>query len=284
MPRWRTARDGAESRPHRSPFSGQVLSRAMPAIGSGQGYNAGLFRQCRCLCATPGRAAASELDGVALSAAEDRPGTTNRQMQKKIDRGSLDMRKTITAGKILLGAIVAIAAQFGLATERAVAQELSDQSVAKLMEYAWSLVPAQFSQPDGKVIITDKKKKEDSLVPLDVAKEVIRVGRVSAHAQVCELPDDQLANHRTMMRRETEKKKWTPQQMLYINQLHLVTVMLLTGKVKVTDKDGNKEVSIDQDKAAAQTCSEEEKSKVKSMVEAYVKQPVASAAPAEQPK
>ncbi len=37
--------------------------------------------------------------------------------------------------------------------------------------------------------------------------------------------------------------------MLYINQLHLVTVMLLTGKVKVTDKDGNKEVSIEGDQA-----------------------------------
>lgn len=189
----------------------------------------------------------------------------------------------VRAGKT--GVLAAMALMVGSSV--APAQELSDKSVTTLMEYAWSLVPAQFSQPDGKVIITDKKKKEDSVVPMDVAKEVIRVARISAHAQVCNLPDDQVRNHRTMMKRETEKQKWTPQQMLYINQLHLVTVMLLTGKVKVTDKeDGNKEISIQADAGPAQTCSEEEKTKVKSLIDQYVAAapaaaPVAAAAPAE---
>ena len=51
---------------------------------------------------------------------------------------------------------------------------------------------------------------------------------LSAHAQVCNLPDDHTLNHRSLMRREVDKKRWTDQQTLYINQLHLTTVMLLT--------------------------------------------------------
>lgn len=174
----------------------------------------------------------------------------------------------IRAGKIWVGATLALAMASASA---AAAQELSDKSVTTLMDYAWSLVPAQYSQADGKVIVTDKKNREASVVPLADAKEIIRVGRISAHAQLCEMSDEQKKNHNELMKRENNKKTWSPQQMLYINQLHLVTVMLLTGNVKVTEKDGGKEVAIEGDKApAAKTCSEEEKSKVKSLVAAYV--------------
>lgn len=183
------------------------------------------------------------------------------------------------AGKICLGAALALSTA---SLSAAAAQELSDKSVAVLMDYAWSLVPAQFSQPDGKVIVTDKKNREASTVPMDVAKEVIRVGRMSAHAQICEMPDEQKRNHAEMMRREVEKKTWSPQQMLYINQLHLVTVMMLTGNVKVTEKEGGggKDVAIeDATKAPAKTCTEEEKAKIKSVIATYIAS-AAAAAPA----
>ena len=110
------------------------------------------------------------------------------------------------------------------------------------MDYAWSLTPQQFSKQDGTVIIIDKKKKAEVMVPIDVAREVIRVGRISAHAQVCKLNDHQIVNHRSLMKREEEKKTWTDQQLVYINQLHLTTVMLLTGKIRLVEKDGDKEV------------------------------------------
>jgi hypothetical protein len=186
------------------------------------------------------------------------------------------MRIMMKAGKVWLGTMLGLAAFGG--TAQAGGQELSDKSVTVLMEYAWSLVPAQFSQPDGKVIVTDKKKKEDSVVPMEVAKEVIKVARMSAHAQECDLKDEQSANHKELMKRQKTAHKWSPQQMLYINQLHLVTVMLLTGKAKVTEKDGNKEVSIAAPEAGTtSTCSPEEKAKVKAVIDAYV----ASAAPAD---
>jgi len=143
------------------------------------------------------------------------------------------------------------------------------------------------------------------LVPTDVAAEVIRVGRLSAHAQVCNLGTEQGENHASLMKREFQKKKWSDQQMVYINQLHLMTVMLMTGKVKVVEKggekDGTKDVVIEDERQdKAQTCTTEQKQAVKDKITAYVKtgpalaanapaegaqaaeQPAAAAAPAKQ--
>jgi hypothetical protein len=174
------------------------------------------------------------------------------------------------------GAVLAMA----LAAAPAAGQELSEKSVRTFMEYAWSLVPAKFTKPDGAVVEIDKKKKELVLVPVDVAREVIRVGRLSAHAQVCELGEEQVLNYRSLMKREAEKKKWSEQQMIYINQLHLTTVMLLTGKIKLVEKDGDKEVVVEESKSNAQTCSAEQRAKVKELITAYVGTGPKLAAPA----
>jgi len=171
------------------------------------------------------------------------------------------------AGRVFAGAL-ALSVLVPVAT--AAAQELSDMAVKSFMDFAWSLTPQQFSKPDGSVIQIDKKKRDEVMVPVDVAREVIKVGRLSAHAQVCNLADDQIANHRSMMRREEAKKKWTPQQMVYISQLHLTTVMLLTGKIKLVEKDGDKEVVVEEGKEPNQTCTPEQKAKVEELIKAYV--------------
>jgi hypothetical protein len=180
------------------------------------------------------------------------------------------MRK-IMAKRTMVGAAV-LAGVVALAPAASAAEgELSDKSVQVIMDYAWSLTPAQFSKLDGTVIIVDKQNREKAMVPVDVAREVIRVGRLSAHAQACNLPEEQVQNHRSLMRREVAKKKWSDQQELYINQLHLTTVMLLTGKIKLVEKDGDKEVVVDEKQAPQQTCTEEQKQKVRDLVAAYVK-------------
>lgn len=174
------------------------------------------------------------------------------------------------AGIVLAGAM---ALTMGAAAQPASAQELSDGAIKSFMDYAWSLTPQQFSRPDGTVVQIDKKKRDDVIVPVAVARDVIKAGRLSAHAQVCNLREDQVENHRALMRREDAKKKWTPQQMVYISQLHLTTVMLLTGKIKLVEKEGDKEVVVDEGKPRpAQTCSEEQGKKVKEMIAAYVAQ------------
>ncbi len=179
-----------------------------------------------------------------------------------------------------LGRAGGVMLAMALAAAPAAGQELSEKSVRTFMEYAWSLVPAKFTKPDGAVVEIDKKQKEQVLVPLDVAREVIRVGRLSAHAQVCELGEEQVLNYRSLMKRESEKKKWSEQQMIYVNQLHLTTVMLLTGKIKLVEKDGDKEVVVEESKSNAQTCSAEQRAKVKDLIMAYVSTGPKLAAPA----
>ena len=179
----------------------------------------------------------------------------------------MQMRTTVWAG--MIGACTAAAALAG-AAGAASAQELSEKSIRTFMEYAWSLTPQQFSRQDGTVIVIDKKKPQDVMVPMDVAREVIRVGRLSAHAQICNLPDHQIINHRSLMRREEEKKTWSDQQIVYINQLHLTTVMLLTGRIRVVEKEGDKEVVVDDGKGTQKTCTDEERGKVRDTIMAYV--------------
>jgi len=188
------------------------------------------------------------------------------------------------AGKIL-AAVMALSFAGPVGSVRA--QELSEKAVNSFMDYAWSLTPQQFSKPDGKTIVIDKSKRDPVMVPIDTAREVIKVGRLSAHAQVCNLQDDQARNHHAMMRREEAKKKWSDQQLVYISQLHLTTVMLLTGKIRLVEKDGDKVVFLDDDKKdeKPQTCTQEQAAKVKELIEAYVASsppPKTAAAPADQ--
>lgn len=180
------------------------------------------------------------------------------------------MAKTGTLGA-LPAVVLALAVASAGSTANADAKELSEKSVRTFMEYAWSLVPAQFTKPSGEIVQVDKKKKDEVLVPVDVAREIIRVGRISAHAQVCNLAEDQVANYRSLMKREADKNLWTEQQMIYINQLHLTTVMLLTGKIKLVEKQGDKQVVVEERKSPVQSCAPEQAEKVHQVIAEYVK-------------
>lgn len=192
------------------------------------------------------------------------------------------MIKSAKAGVALLW----LAAIGGLvAPAHAQNKELSDKSVLTLMKYAWAMVPDKFTTPLGKTILVDKAHASESIVPLEMAREVIRVARLSAYAQLCELPEEQRANYQTLMRREEAKKSWSDQQMLFMNQLHLFTVMTLTGKIQLVDREGDKQVVVQEGKAAkTETCTGTEKKKVQDQIMAYVNSPPpaapASAVPA----
>lgn len=189
--------------------------------------------------------------------------------------------RTAGMGWVCAAALAALVA----ATPANAQQQLSEKATRAFMEYAWSLTPEAFTKPNGETIQIDKTKKAEVLIPIDVAREVIRAGRLSAHAQVCELTQEQADNHTSLMRREVQSKRWTPQQIVYINQLHLTVVMLLTGRIKLVEKDGgdgSKEVVIEDGTAKAQSCTPEQRDKVKEMIAAYVKTgpALASSAPA----
>lgn len=153
------------------------------------------------------------------------------------------------------------------------AQELSENSVQTLMDYAWSLTPDRFTKPDGVVIEVDRNNRKAAEVPMETAREVIKAGRLSAHAQTCDLKEEHAVNYRTFMSREAQKQKWSEQQMLYMNQLHLVTVMLLTGKLQVIEREDGKEPKVIEDgnKTDAKSCTAEQKAKVRDAIMAFVK-------------
>jgi hypothetical protein len=174
---------------------------------------------------------------------------------------------------------LALAALAGLPSTHAVAQNKSpsDQSVKAMMNYAWALMLPKFTD-NGKEIVVDLDKPDLGMVPIDVAREIIRIGRLSANAQMCSLEEEQVANHQSMLARERAKAKWTPPQMMFINQLHLFTVMLMTGGVKVIERadgavPGSKDVILETpklDKPKADACNEAERGKVKEAITAYI--------------
>jgi hypothetical protein len=177
-------------------------------------------------------------------------------------------------GRYLAVAIALASVVGGMAAPAAAQQDISEKTVLAFMNYAWGLTPARFTKPDGKTVDIDKNDRAKAEVPVDVAREVIRAGRLTAHAQICELPTDQVQNYQSLMRRENDKKKWSEQQMIYINQLHLATVMMLTGKIKLVDQEEGKpaEVVVEDTRAAdAKSCSDEQRKKVVELITAYVK-------------
>lgn len=170
------------------------------------------------------------------------------------------------------GALAGMVACAALATgaEAQAQGKLSDKSVNTLMEYAWQILPAKFTTPDGKVIEVDKTKRDGNIVPGDNGREIIRVGYNSAQAQVCELWDEQQANYDTLMRRELVKKKWTDQQMLYITTLHRMTIHAVAGKLRVEEKGGELKVFLEPIKPGETKCSDEQKVKIREAIQAYL--------------
>lgn len=177
------------------------------------------------------------------------------------------LRAAICAGALAGTLVVGSAARAG---------ELSDKSVQTLMEYAWAMMPDKFTKPDGNTILVDKTKKQDVLIPLEEARNVIKIADRSSKAQICKLLQKQLENHRTMMKRQEESKKWSDQQLLFINQLHLFVVMLNTGNVEVVEKAGENEVktSASDTEGAKSTgktpCTDEQKKAIEAEIDAYV--------------
>ncbi len=180
----------------------------------------------------------------------------------------------------VVAATVAVLACAGVGTGTAASKELSERSVKVLMDYAWLILPAKFTTPEGKVIEVDKKnKKKETLVPIDVGREVIKVGYTSAQAQLCEMWEEQTVNYDAMMRIQRAKHGWSEQQLLFITTLHRMTIHMAAGKLKVTEKDGEQVVSLEPITPSKETCNDEKRKKVKELVAQQVEAAKASLPP-----
>lgn len=149
-------------------------------------------------------------------------------------------------------------------------KKLSDKAVKYLMSLTWAIMPDKIKGDGGKQVAIDKNKREEAQVPLEDARRVIMVARRSAHAQICKMPKLQKANYRTMMKLEMNSKKWSRKQVVYLNQLHLFTVMWLTGNVSISEDD-SKTAKAKAKKKKAPTCTPEQQVKVKAQIEKYLK-------------
>lgn len=152
-------------------------------------------------------------------------------------------------------------------------EQLSLKSVKLITGFALTTIPSEIKQPDGSILKIDKQNLSNIIVPLDDARRIIMVARNSAHAQMCDMPELQAENYLALMRAEQARKKWSQEQMLFINRLHLFTVMWLTGNVRFLEKDGKKEPEVisEPDKGEKKDCSSEEKEAVKGNIETFLK-------------
>jgi hypothetical protein len=183
------------------------------------------------------------------------------------------MMKSAIVTKFLAVAAAVLCLQAG----SALAQddgELSAETVNLITGFALTTIPSEVKRPDGSVMKIDKSDLSKLTIPVDDARRVIKIARLSAHAQLCELPQLQAQNYLTMMRQERAKDRWTEQQMLFINRLHLFTVMWLSGNVKFVDKgDGSQEPEIISDPDESKyECIDEDRSQVRAAIENYLKQ------------
>lgn len=198
----------------------------------------------------------------------------NKKIDTEKGRRRMSGTKAVTwrgvAGRVA-GVLAATMMLAAVSVAPAQAQGLSDKAVNTFMRYAWMMTPQKFTKPNGKTVIIDKKKKDEVMVSTQQAREVIMTARLTAHAQICNLPGAQLANYQSMMRRLQLSKKWSEPQIIFMNQLHLTTVMMLTGKIQVVEKKDGKQVVVDEKKAKLRTCTEEERKKVKKLIIEYLK-------------
>ena len=207
-------------------------------------------------------------------------GVTNRS------RGMWQQRVQLPAAAMLVAAGAMAASSVPASAQ---GKDLSDKSINTLMDYAWAITPPKFTLPSGKEIVVDLKNRAAAMVPIENAREVVRVGRLSANAQICGLREEQGANYQTLMAREQAKGKWSDQQLLYINQLHLLTVMMLTGRVSVVAREGEDKQVVVEDHTKEEppkpaTCSDTERAKVAEQIKAYLAAEAAPAAAAEAKK
>ena len=155
---------------------------------------------------------------------------------------------------------------------QAQAKGQSDRAVTILMEFAWNSLPRQFRGSDGEVIVIDRANKNEVMVPLEKARQIVNVGDLSARAQYCDLPEEQTANFQSMMRRELASEKWTKQQVVFITLLHATTVAYLTGTMKVLfqgEGDAAPEI-VTKGPVWTEPCTDKVREDIKARITAYI--------------
>lgn len=117
--------------------------------------------------------------------------------------------------------------------------KLSDSAVRVMATFAWSIMPDEAPGPDGKLVKVDKSNPQKFFIPIDDARRVIKVATRSAYAEACKLVDLEKANYERLMKGEAGRKVWSPEQLMFINALHMFSVSYFTGNISMTEKNSD---------------------------------------------
>src|SRR5262245_48188026 len=124
---------------------------------------------------------------------------------------------------------------------------LSDSAVRVISTFALSIVPDEVpAGPGGQMVKLDKSDPNKYLIPVEDARQIIRVATRSAYAEVCQLPELEKANFDALIRSE-KLRGWTAQQMMFIHALHTFATSYFAGNVKITQSEPDQPGSLAKD-------------------------------------
>lgn len=167
--------------------------------------------------------------------------------------------------------LVAVLAAVGMSTSAPARAQISDQSVNWYIQFVWNNLGAQFSDRDGTVVRIDKTKKDEVIVPVDVARDVIVGGWRGARTRICDLPDEFAANFDLTRANANAKGNWSPQQRHFMKALFQRVVQLNSGKTKVVVSEDGKVVKEEVVKSKViKDCTDEERESLRKEIKAMV--------------
>ena len=175
------------------------------------------------------------------------------------------------AAALALGLVLSLASP-AVAQESKKKKKPSDRTVRVIMGWAFAAVPETVKR-NGKKVKLDRANPKDFYIPVDDARRVIRVSLRSANADLCGLKKLEARNFLKLMSSEKALKKWTPNQITFIHQLHIATGLVITGSTKVGKEAKQKDDGTD-DARNKYNCSAEERERIRLSIEDYIKGPV----------
>jgi len=177
----------------------------------------------------------------------------------------------------------------GLLAPQGVAQDAqtkggpSDRAVRVLVSYTWQTMPKEIQKPDGSMVTVEGQDVDKFMIPMEAARRVVMIANRTADAQLCDLPRHQVANHRTLMKKETDSKRWSDEQLAFIHMLHLVTVGTRTAdRIEAREGGVAQGDASDAEKAEMEEivkrrqrydCEDEKRERVRQEIEIFVGHP-----------
>lgn len=200
-------------------------------------------------------------------AARKPPRSRRNERQQGVTGVVNTMLRNLRAG---LGLAVVLAAVGGVSGSAQA--QISDQAVQWYIQFVWNNLGTQFSDRDGTVIKIDKAKKDEIIVPLETAREVIVGGWRGARARVCDMPAEFAQNFEATRLAVNAKGEWTSQQRHFMKELYQRVIQLNSGKTKVVVSEDGKVVKEEEVKSKAiKDCTDEERASLKKEIAALDK-------------